>query len=144
MFLSISVNTNMQDENILTSTEQLRGFRSKRALWCSFVEQGQRDMFPLCNTPSRQTHSRLPALLLHERFSFYFPAQCYAEFDWVLDPGRSSGLESRKSMPLQVQEPLTDLTKDHSLLLKCHDMALDCFWITVYGERTSSCCKQCH
>lgn len=101
----------------------------------------------ICFPCAIHPHGRLTADSPHfsyMRGSAFIFQLCYAEFDWVLDPGRSSGLESRKSMPLQVQEPLTDLTKDHSLLLKCHDMALDCFWITVNGERTSSCCKQCH
>ena len=77
--------------------DKLRGFRSKLALWRSFNEKGQLDMFPLCNAHS---NSKLPGLItqhlkvLEERFNFYFPAETYAEFDWVLDPWSSSGLES--------------------------------------------------
>lgn len=78
--------------------------------------------------------------VLEKRLNFYFPAQSYAEFDWVLAPWSSAGLESLKGMPLQVQEYLTDLREDRSLKIKFQDMALDNF-LDNCGERISSCCS---
>ena len=122
------LNTKIQGKvvNFLTSSGKLRGFRSKLALWRSFVEQVQLDMFPLCNAHS---NSKLPGFItqhlkvLEERFNFFFSAETSAEFDWVLDPWSSSGLESSKGMPLQAQVQLADLREDSSLKMKFQDMA---------------------
>lgn len=51
----------------------------------------------------------------------------YAEFDWALYPWSSSGLESLKGMPLQVQEQLADPREDCTLKMTFQDMALDSF-----------------
>ena len=80
-------------------------------------------MFPLCNAHS---NSKLPQHLkvLEERFTFYFPAETCADFDWVLDPWSSSGRESSKGMPLQVQKQLADQRGDHSLKMKFQDIGI--------------------
>ena len=44
------LNTRMQgrNENLLTSTEKINGFRSKAQLWQQHVKNKNLEMFPLC------------------------------------------------------------------------------------------------
>lgn len=134
------LNIKMQgkEENLLSSSDKLRGFRSKLTLWRSFVGQGRLDMFPLCNvhvnscTISDLITQHLKSL--DERFNHYFPSESYAQFDWVRDPWSSSALESAKDWPLPTQEQLMEIREDRTLKMRFGDMELDRFWISVKKE----------
>ena len=134
------LNIKMQgkEENLLSSSDKLRGFRSKLTLWRSFVEQGRLDMFPLCNV--HVNSSTLSDLIaqhlksLDERFNHYFPSECYAQFDWVRDPWSSRALESATDWPLPTQEQLMEIREDRTLKMRFGDMELDRFWISLEKE----------
>ncbi|XP_040187942.1 SCAN domain-containing protein 3-like [Rana temporaria] len=127
-----------KEENLLTSSDKLRGFRSKLTLWRSFVEQGSLEMFPLCNAHSNG--SILSDLIsqhlqiLDERFSHYFPSEAFAEFDWVRNPWSSCALDSSKVLPLAAQEQLAEIREDRTLKIKFQDVALDTFWVSLKCE----------
>lgn len=110
------LNAKMQGKaaNILTSISKLRGFRSKLTFWCSFVEQGQLEMFPLCNAHSNsKLNSLMPSLT------------------GSLILGDHQDWKVQKGMPLQIQEQLMELREDCHLKMKFQDMASSSFWIIV-------------
>ena len=89
------------EENLLSSSDKLRGFRSNLTLWRPFVEKGRLDMFPLCNVQTNSSTLSDPIAqhpkTLAKRFDHYFPSESYAQFDWVRDPWSSSA-HCKKSM----------------------------------------------
>jgi len=81
-----------QNENLLTTTDNINGFRSKVYLWQQYVERANLDMFPLtqklqgdvntaelCETIGRHLTT------LEEKLSFYFPSTATECLDWVRD-----------------------------------------------------------
>ena len=82
------LNTQMQgrNENLLTNTDKINGFRSKLHLWQQHVEIGNLEMFPftpkqqnannaaLCETISKQLK------ILEDKLSFYFSSACTERF----------------------------------------------------------------
>ena len=118
------VNTRMQgrNENLLTSTDKINGFRSKLHLWQQHVEIGNLEMFPL--TPKHQNANNAVLCetitkqlkILEDKLSFYFSSACTERFDWVRNPYNSSAVVGL-DMTLQEQEELTELRQDRSLKL---------------------------
>ena len=104
------LNIKMQgkEENLLSSSDKLRGLRSKLTLLRSFFEKGRLDMFLLCNVHTNSSTLSDPITqhlkTLDEHFDHYFPLESYAQFDWLHDPWSSSALESAKDMSLPTQE----------------------------------------
>lgn len=131
------LNTKMQGkaENLLTSSDKLRGFKSKLTLWRSRVKQGKVEMFPLYSQhPNTKKNSDLISghlQTLEERFNIYFPAETFAGFDWVRDPWNACALESAADLSMQAQEQLAEMREDRTLRMQFHDMSLDTFWISV-------------
>uniref|UniRef100_A0A8C2KNL6 Zinc finger BED domain-containing protein 5 n=1 Tax=Cyprinus carpio TaxID=7962 RepID=A0A8C2KNL6_CYPCA len=116
------LNTKMQgkNENILTATDKLNGFKAKLKLWQKILKNKNTDMFPL--TAEDPVH-KTP-----ERFEFYFPA-ANENFDWVRDPFIPLLSESAKMLSIKAQEELVGLCLDHSLKLKFGEMSSDEFWL---------------
>uniref|UniRef100_A0A8C2KQG9 DUF4371 domain-containing protein n=1 Tax=Cyprinus carpio TaxID=7962 RepID=A0A8C2KQG9_CYPCA len=111
------LNTKMQgkNENILTATDKLNGFKAKLKLWQKILKNKNTDMFPLTAEDP-------------ERFEFYFPA-ANENFDWVRDPFIPLLSESAKMLSIKAQEELVGLCLDHSLKLKFGEMSSDEFWL---------------
>ena len=134
------LNSKMQgkEENLLSSSDKLRGFKSKLTLWRSCVKQGNVAMFPLYNqhSNSKKNSGLISQHLqtLDERFNKYFPAETFAGFDWVRDPWNSCALESAADLPMQAQEQLAEMREDRTLRMQFQDMALDTFWISLEKE----------
>ena len=74
------LNTRMQgqNENLLTSTDKINGFRSKMQLWQQHVESGKLEMFPLTNKWQGVNTAALceeivkHLKILEQKMSFYF------------------------------------------------------------------------
>lgn len=121
--------------------QQFAMFRSKLALWRSFFWTGPTWYVSLLQCILKQQTPELIAEHLkfpEESFSFYFPTESNAEFDRVVDPWSTTGLECSKDKPLQVQEQPTELRK---IEISRHGFGQ---FLDNFGERLSSCCKQCH
>ena len=133
------LNTKMQgrNENIITSTEKLRGFQSKLSLWREVVVTGKLDMFPLCyaghtNTPELCTVISQHLETLAEKFAHYFPSLSTTDFDWVRAP--FNPFSAYANSPLQEQEQLLDIREDGGLKLLFLELSLDRFWLAVAKE----------
>ena len=74
------LNTRRQgrNENLLTSTDKIKGFRSKVQLWQQHVEGGNLEMFPLLNKWQDVNTAALCEIIvthlktLEEKMTFYF------------------------------------------------------------------------
>lgn len=134
------LNTRMQgrDENLLTSTDKIFGFRSKVQLWRQHVESANLEMFPhtqkwqgvnsaaLCETIGKHLQT------LEQKLSCYFPSLSTDCLDWVRNPYSSTAVG--KDMTLQEQEEITELRQNRGLKLSFADLPLDSFWLTVAKE----------
>ena len=117
------LNTRMQGryENLLTSTDKIKGFRSKVQLWQQHVKNNSLEMFPLSqkcqknvNTVSLNETIQKHLITLEEKLSFYFPSTAMNCYDWVRDP-YSSVAEVDNSLTLQEQEQLVQVRQDRGL-----------------------------
>ena len=110
-------------ENLLTSTDKIKGFRSKVQLWQQHVKNNSLEMFPLSqkcqknvNTVSLNETIQKHLITLGEKLSFYFPSTAINCYDWVRDP-YSSVAEGDNTLTLQEQEQLVQVRQDRGLRL---------------------------
>ncbi|XP_057715925.1 SCAN domain-containing protein 3-like [Corythoichthys intestinalis] len=135
------LNTRMQgrNENLLTSTDKMNGFRLKVQLWQQHVQRGNLGMFPLTEKRSDVNTAALCEVIgthlktLQEKLSFYFPSACTEHLDWVRDPYSSASVVGM-DMTLQEQEQLIELKQNRGLKLNFADLPLDSFWLTAAKE----------
>ncbi|XP_069588346.1 zinc finger BED domain-containing protein 5-like [Ranitomeya imitator] len=135
------LNTRMQgrNENLLTSTDKMNGFRLKVQLWQQHVQGGNLQMFPLTEKLHDDNTAAMCEVIgrhlktLEEKLSFYFSSTFTECLDWVRDPYSSLSVAG-KDMTLKEQEELIELKQDRSLKLKFADLPLDRFWLSVAKE----------
>ena len=135
------LNTQMQDrnENLLTTTNKINGFRSELHLWQQHVEIGNLEMFPLTQKQQNANNASLCEITskrlktLEDKLSFNFSSAYTEHFDQVRDPYSSSAVAGL-DMTLQEQKELTKLRQNRSLKLRFAEVPLYSFWITAEKE----------
>ena len=129
------LNTRMQgrNENLLTSTDKINGFRSKVQFWQQQVKNKNLEIFPLSqkyegnvNIASLSKTIQKHLTILEKKLSFYFPSTALDCYDWVREP-YSSEAEVDTTLTLQEQEELTELRQDHGLRFRFSDLPLESF-----------------
>lgn len=89
------LNTRMQgrDENLLTSTDKINGFRSMVHLWQQHLENANLGVFPLAQKWQGDIKTATLCEIigkhlktLEEKLSIYFPSVSTECLDWVRDP----------------------------------------------------------
>ena len=76
-----------RNENLLTSTNKINGFRSELHLWQQYVEIGNLKMFPFtqkqqnANTAVLREIISKPLKTLEDKLLFYFSSACTEHFD---------------------------------------------------------------
>ena len=133
------LNTKLQgrNENILSSTDKIRGFMGKLILWQEALEQGSMEMFPLASAAPQAARER--ALFaehlqtLKERFERYFPRVADIEdFDWIRAPFNQES--STQKLILREREECAELRMDRTMKLKFSELPLDQFWLASASE----------
>ena len=129
-----------RNENLLTSTDKINGFRSKVQIWQQHVKNKNLLMFPLCQKCEGNVNIAFLSEtiqkylnILEEKLSFYFPSTALDCYDWVRKP-YSSEAEVDTTLTLQEQEKLTELRQDRRLRLRFSDLPLESFWLKTSNE----------
>ena len=87
-----------KNENLLTNTDKINGFRSKLHLWQQHMEIGNLEMFPLTQKQQNANNAALCEIIskrlktLKDKLLFYFLSACTKHFDYVRDPYGSSAV----------------------------------------------------
>ena len=76
-----------RNENLLTSTDKINGFRSELHLWQQHVEIGNIEMFPFTQKQQNANTAVLREIIskhlktLKDKLLFYFSSACTEHFD---------------------------------------------------------------
>ncbi|XP_010778516.1 zinc finger BED domain-containing protein 5-like [Notothenia coriiceps] len=129
-----------RNENILSSTDKIRGFMGKLLLWQEALEQGSMDMFPLTSAAPQAAKERAVYAehlqTLKERFEQYFPRVADIEdYDWIQDPFHQES--STEKLSMKEREECAELRVDRTLKLKFSELPLDQFWLASASEYPS-------
>ena len=126
-----------RNENILSSTDKIRGFMGKLILWQEALEQGSMEMFPLASAAPQAARERAlfaeHLQILKDRFERYFPHVADIEdFDWIRDPFNQES--STEKLILREREECAELRMDRTMKLKFSELPLDEFWLASASE----------
>ena len=124
-----------RNENFLTSTDKINGFRSKVQLWQQHVKNKNLEMFPLSqkcegnvNIASLSETIQKHLNIHEEKLHLYFPSTALDCYNWVREP-YSSKAEVDTTLTLQEQEELTELRQDRGLRLRFSDLPFGKFLV---------------
>ena len=130
-----------KNENILTCSDRLKGFKEKIVLWKNELIRELLEMFPRSNQISAVDKdlvldlSQKHLALLHQKYDHYFFAINSEQYDWTQNPFSADVEISMQNLSLPVKENFLELRNDRTLQLKFCDIALHEFWIAVEKEQ---------
>ena len=86
-----NLNLSMQNgnENILSSTDKIKAFQKKLAIWKRKAGSGCLEMFPLVGKDS--SDGLIPLIvdhltILEDKMDYYFPSINIEQYDWIRNP----------------------------------------------------------
>ena len=129
------LNIKMQgkNENILTCSDKLKGFKEKIVLWKNELIRGSLEMFPRSNQISAVDKdlvldlSQKHLALLHQKYDHYFFAINSEQYDWIRNSFSTDAEISTQKLSLPLKENFLQLRNDRTLRLKFRDIPLDEF-----------------
>ena len=139
-----SLNKSMQgkNENILTSTDKMKAFQKKIAIWKRNSRDDNFEMFPSVS----KTHVKkmMPIIAEHlttleEKLEFYFPSLNVDRYDWIRNPFIE--IPTDAGLVLAEEEELACISSDRGLKIKYEELSLDKFWISIREEYPSTAKK---
>ena len=137
------LNTKMQgrEENILSCSDKLTGFKQKVALWKTELGRRSLEMFPRSNNDmgdvDRQFVEDLAQKhlsLLQQKYDCYFFTINTQQYDWIRNPFSSNAEFSTEELSLPIRESFLELRNDRTLGLKFSEMSLGEFWVSIREE----------
>lgn len=137
------LNKKMQgrNENILTSSDKLQGFKKKLGLWLEELQKGNLEMYQRTNHTTIEQKKQLIVDLAQEhlsmlqmKFDHYFYSINTEQYDWIRNPFATNAIHSTEALSLQIREEFMELSNDGTLKLHFAEVPLDVFWISVKKE----------
>ena len=120
------LNKKMQgrNENLLTCSDKLNGFKKKLELWQTVLQRGSLEMYQRTNQTTIENKQIILDLakehltLLQQKFEHYFHTMPTEQYDWIRNPFASNAENSIEALPLQIHEEFVELRTDRTLKLK--------------------------
>ena len=137
------LNIKMQgrEENILSCSDKLTGFKQKLALWKNELGRGSLEMFPRSNNALSDVDRQFVVdlaqehlSLLQQKYDCYFFTINTQQYDWIRNPFSSNAEISTKELSLPIRESFLELRNDRTLRLKFSEMSLGEFWVSIREE----------
>lgn len=136
------LNKKMQgrNENILTCSDKLQGFKKKLELWQEQLQKGCLEMYHRTNHSTIENKQLIVDLaqqhlsMLQQKFEYYFHSINTEQYNWIRNPFATNAISSTEALPLQTREEFTELSNDMTLKLKFDEVPLDVFWISIKTE----------
>ncbi|XP_051784748.1 zinc finger BED domain-containing protein 5-like [Erpetoichthys calabaricus] len=136
------LNKKMQgrNENILTCSDKLQGFKKKLELWQEELQKGCLEMYQRTNHSTTENKQLIVDLaqqhlsMLQQKFDHYFYSINMEQYDWIRNPFATNAINSTEALSLQIREEFIELSNDGTLKLNFTEVPLDVFWISVKKE----------
>ena len=137
------LNIKMQgrEENILSCSDKLTGFKQKLALWKTELGRGSLEMFPRSNNDLSDVDRQFVVdlaqehlSLLQQKYDCYFFTINTQQYDWIRNPFSSNAEISTEELSLPIRESFLELRNDRTLRLKFSEMSLGEFWVSIREE----------
>lgn len=136
------LNKKMQgkNENLLTCSDKLNGFKKKLELWQTVLQQGSLEMFHRTSQIKIENKQVILDLaqehltLLQQKFEHYFHTINTEQYNWIRNPFARDAENFVDALSLQIREEFAELRTDGTLKLKFNEVPLDVFWIACKNE----------
>ena len=127
-----------REENILSCSDKLTGFKQKVALWKTELWQGSLEMLPRSNNDMGDVDRQFVVdlaqkhlSLLQQKYDCYFFTINTQQHDWIRNPFSSNAEFSTEELSLPIRESFLELRNDRTLGLKFSEMSLGEFWVSI-------------
>ena len=136
-----SLNVSMQNgnENLLSSTDKIKAFQKKLAIWKRKAGAGCLEMFPLVGKDN--SDDLIPLIvdhlaILEDKMNYYFPSINIVQYDWIRNPFIDITTYDA-GFSLIEEEELATISTDRGLKIKHKEISVEQFWISIKEEYPS-------
>ena len=136
-----NLNLSMQNgnENLLSSTDKIKAFQKKLAIWKRKAGSGCLEMFPLVGKDN--SDSLVPLVvdhltILEDKMNYYFPSINIEQNDWIRNPFIDISTYDA-GFSLIEEEELATISTDRGLKIKHKETSIEQFWISIKEEYPS-------
>ena len=136
-----NLNLSMQNgnENLLSSTDKIKAFQKKLAIWKRKAGSGCLEMFPLVGKDN--SDGLIPLIvdhltILEDKMDYYFSSINIEQYDWIRNPFIDISTYDA-GFSLIEEEELATISTDRGLKIKHKETSIEQFWISIKGEYPS-------